>query len=281
MANKLNLNVLISSPLRVISLYFIFVFPSRSVRQLHATGRPRIPQLPAEHSGWHPAGGEEAGKAERTPQEQRHHRHHGGRDGEQDWANMGSRYLPRHPDQWDPLPQLWNSMCGSAPHQYILCPCVTLNKSSLLNKSEKGISLLQRCWEMLKRFSVRTRWAPATHFTSGLQMVLSSQVWGRGVGRVALNNPCKHRTDTKATQFNKHFKDWLSVCVCCPVTAQRAYGHWLSRSRWQLSYLMSLLSLTGEQQRWGFSGSFCGRGAEHINNTLSQVGLIYYTFSRS
>ena len=214
MANKLNLNVLISSPLRVISLYFIFVFPSRSVRQLHATGRPRIPQLPAEHSGWHPAGGEEAGKAERTPQEQRHHRHHGGRDGEQDWANMGSRYLPRHPDQWDPLPQLWNSMCGSAPHQYILCPCVTLNKSSLLNKSEKGISLLQRCWEMLKRFSVRTRWAPATHFTSGLQMVLSSQVWGRGVGRVALNNPCKHRTDTKATQFNKHFKDWLSVCVC-------------------------------------------------------------------
>lgn len=98
-------------------------------------------------------------------------------------------------------------------HQYSLCPCVTLNKKSLLNKSEKGISLLQRCWEMLKRFSVRTRWAPATHFTSGLLTALSSQVWGRGVGRVALNNPCKHCTDTKATQFNKHFKDWLSVCV--------------------------------------------------------------------
>lgn len=117
-----NLNIPISSTLWVISLYFIYAFPSRSVRQLHATGRPRIPQLPAEHGGWHPAGGEEAGKAERTPQEQRYRRHHGGRDGEQDWANMGSRYLPRHPDQWDPLPQLWNSMCGSAPISIFYVP---------------------------------------------------------------------------------------------------------------------------------------------------------------
>ncbi len=74
-------------------------------------------------------------------------------------------------------------------------PCVTLRKRSLLNKSGKGIRLLQRCWEMQKkkRLSEHARWASATHFTSGLLEALSSQFWGRAVGRVALNNPCQHQ----------------------------------------------------------------------------------------
>lgn len=86
----------------------------RIVRQLHAAGCPRVPQLLAQHHRRPTARGKEPGKTtERQGSAERRRwwkrKQHGrGWKGGKDPADLGAWDLPRHADQWDTVPYLWS-----------------------------------------------------------------------------------------------------------------------------------------------------------------------------